>query len=70
MLLNKDKLKEKDKLRLSIKWTCPYCEKTGCEKYKIRHLRSKSCIKRRNAIRIIKRFFLSLKKIDATLFNT
>lgn len=69
LLLNKEKLKEKDKLRLAIKWTCPYCEKVGCEKYKIRHLQSKQCVKRRNAIRIIKRFFISLKKVDASLIN-
>ena len=69
LLLNKDKLKEKDKLRLAIKWTCPYCEKVGCEKYKRRHLQSKQCVKRRNAMRIIKRFFLNVKKVDASLFN-
>jgi hypothetical protein len=69
LLLNKDKLKEKDKLRLAIKWTCPYCDKVGCEKYKRRHLQSKQCVKRRNAMRIIKRFFLNVKKVDASLFN-
>ena len=58
---HKDRIRELDRKRYDVKWTCPYCNTTGCKKYVMRHYRTNKCIKTRNAIRIIKRFIFKYK---------
>ena len=58
---HKDRIRELDRKRYDVKWTCPYCNTTGCKKYVMRHYRTNKCIKTRNAIRIIKRFISTYK---------
>jgi hypothetical protein len=58
---HKDRIRELDRKRYDVKWTCPHCNTTGCKKYVMRHYRTNKCIKTRNAIRIIKRFISTYK---------